>query len=152
MDKFGYYRYRQMLQQYGFVCFPTRKDLIEFFSIHVSNLYRDWINKQASRERDTERIRKWVSRELSEGILVEVYVKEFLEQHVVHQEDVLYRMLPRVMKRMPNMFKMYVDQENKELYEFVLKRIAKGDNAADVFPENVKYLIEGNCKLSVSTT
>ncbi len=147
MKRSDYYRYCSTLRVSGTVVFPHRKDLIEFLSMHVSKLYQDWTNDQMSLESDPAIKREWAVRECTEGRLAEIYSSEFLEEHVVHENDALYRLSTKALKRVPKMFKVFIDmKDHKDLYESVLRRIAQGDKAADVFPDT-EYVIEGFNKL-----
>ena len=120
------------------VKFPSRKEMIEFFSMMMGEFYRIYLNGSAAIPSAEKAIRL-----SGEPELITFLAKEKLENLVPVSNDIIL-FLKKKMGR--NLKKMRISTEDKEdlFYEYLLTAMGQGDSVDDVFPTNMEFELEGD--------
>lgn len=138
MNKAVYRTYLSDLAANEKVEFPSRKEMIEFFSMMMGEFYRIYLNGSAAIPSAEKAIRL-----SGEPDLMTFLAKEKLENLVPVSNDIIL-FLKKKMGR--NLKKMRISTEDKEdlFYEYLLTAMGQGDSVDDVFPTNMEFELEGD--------
>ncbi len=138
MNKAVYRTYLSDLAANEKVEFPSRKEMIEFFSMMMGEFYRIYLNGSAAIPSAEKAIRL-----SGEPELMTFLAKEKLENLVPVSNDIIL-FLKKKMGR--NLKKMRISTEDKEdlFYEYLLTAMGQGDSVDDVFPTNMEFELEGD--------
>lgn len=138
MNRATYARYLTDLSVNEKVEFPSRKEMIEFFSMMMGEFYRIYLNGSAAIPSAEKAIRL-----SGEPELMTFLAKEKLENLVPVSNDIIL-FLKKKMGR--NLKKMRISTEDKEdlFYEYLLTAMGQGDSVDDVFPTNMEFELEGD--------
>lgn len=138
MNRATYAKYLSDLAANEKVEFPSRKEMIEFFSMMMGEFYRIYLNGSAAIPSAEKAIRL-----SGEPELMTFLAKEKLENLVPVSNDIIL-FLKKKMGR--NLKKMRISTEDKEdlFYEYLLTAMGQGDSVDDVFPTNMEFELEGD--------
>lgn len=138
MNKAVYRTYLSDLAANEKVEFPSRKEMIEFFSMMMGEFYRIYLNGSAAIPSAEKAIRL-----SGEPELMTFLAKEKLENLVPVSNDIIL-FLKKKMGR--NLKKMRISTEDKEdlFYEYLLTAMGQGDDIEEVFPTNMEFELEGD--------
>lgn len=138
MNRAVYRTYLSDLAANEKVEFPSRKEMIEFFSMMMGEFYRIYLNGSAAIPSAEKAIRL-----SGEPELMTFLAKEKLENLVPVSNDIIL-FLKKKMGR--NLKKMRISTEDKEdlFYEYLLTAMGQGDSVDDVFPTNMEFELEGD--------
>ncbi len=142
-----YYRHRNILFAWREVTFAKREDTIEFLSILFSEYYKTYLHSQIYSARTTAERQDYQQRLSSEVMLVESYVKFYLEERIPHSDEFFYK-LARKFKPDPE---FEVADNGDSLYDYVLKRLHRTADVAvaSVFPVSKIFTIVGDKKVRI---
>lgn len=118
--------------------FPSRKEMIEFFSMMMGEFYRIYLNGSAAIPSAEKAIRL-----SGEPELITFLAKEKLENLVPVSNDIILFLKKKLGR---NLKKMRISTEDKEdlFYEYLLTAMGQGDSVDDVFPTNMEFELEGD--------
>lgn len=138
MNRATYARYLTDLSVNEKVEFPNRKEMIEFFSMMMGEIYKMYLNASAAIPSAEKAIRL-----SGEPELMTFLAKEKLENLVPVSNDVKLFLRKKMGLKLK---KMRISTEEKEnlFYEYLLKAMGQGDSIDDVFPTNMEFELEGD--------
>ena len=138
MKKAVYRTYLSDLAANEKVEFPSRKEMIEFFSMMMGEFYRIYLNGSAAIPSAEKAIRL-----SGEPELITFLAKEKLENLVPVSNDIILFLKKKLGR---NLKKMRISTEDKEdlFYEYLLTAMGQGDSVDDVFPTNMEFELEGD--------
>ena len=138
MNKAVYRTYLSDLAANEKVKFPSRKEMIEFFSMMMGEFYRIYLNGSAAIPSAEKAIRL-----SGEPELITFLAKEKLENLVPVSNDIILFLKKKLGR---NLKKMRISTEDKEdlFYEYLLTAMGQGDSVDDVFPTNMEFELEGD--------
>lgn len=144
MKDIDYYRHYRELMVTDQIIFPDKKSLTEFVAKLVARDYKAFVLSEQSASVWPTWTKELMQRELSEPSLVEMYVITFLTEKMEEMGTFKYK-VKTLFGRNQNPNKICFDTiSNTEMYDFILRKLSQGDATCNVFPRNVKYVIEGN--------
>lgn len=120
--------------------FPSRKEMIEFFSMMMGEIYKMYLN--ASSIPSAEK----TIRLSGEPELITFLAKEKLENLVPTSNSIVLFLKKKMGLKLRRM-KISTKTSEKSFYEYLLKSLNQGDNIDDVFPTNMEFELEGDTVL-----
>lgn len=137
MNRVIYAKYLSDLAANEKVEFPSRKEMIEFFSMMMGEIYKMYLN--ASSIPSAEK----TIRLSGEPELMTFLAKEKLENLVPASNDIVLFLKKKMGRKLK---KMRISTEDKEnlFYEYLLTAMGQGDSVDDVFPTNMEFELEGD--------
>ncbi len=141
MNRATYAKYLSDLAANEKVEFPSRKEMIEFFSMMMGEIYKMYLNASAAIPSAEKAIRL-----SGEPELMTFLAKEKLENLVPASNDIVLFLKKKMGRKLK---KMRISTEEKEdlFYEYLLKSLGQGDSIDDVFPTNMEFELEGDTVL-----
>lgn len=141
MNRATYAKYLSDLAANEKVEFPSRKEMIEFFSMMMGEIYKMYLNGSAAIPSAEKAIRL-----SGEPELMTFLAKEKLENLVPASNDIVLFLKKKMGRKLK---KMRISTEEKEdlFYEYLLKSLGQGDSIDDVFPTNMEFELEGDTVL-----
>lgn len=118
--------------------FPSRKEMIEFFSMMMGEIYKMYLNASASIPSAEKTIRL-----SGEPDLVNFLAKEKLENLVPSSNSIVLFLKKKMGLKLRKMRLSTKAYENG-FYDYLLKSLNQGDNIDDVFPTNMEFELEGD--------
>ncbi len=140
MNKAVYRTYLSELAANEKVEFPSRKEMIEFFSMMMGEIYKMYLN--ASSIPSAEK----TIRLSGEPELITFLAKEKLENLVPTSNSIVLFLKKKMGLKLRRM-KISTKTSEKSFYEYLLKSLNQGDNIDDVFPTNMEFELEGDTVL-----
>ncbi len=140
MNRATYASYLTDLSVNEKVEFPNRKEMIEFFSMMMGEIYKMYLN--ASSIPSAEK----TIRLSGEPELMTFLAKEKLENLVPASNDIVLFLKKKMGRKLKKMRISTDDRENL-FYEYLLTAIGQGDSINDVFPTNMEFELEGDTVL-----
>ncbi|MGN1330395.1 MAG: hypothetical protein ACI4VN_03545 [Clostridia bacterium] len=150
MNSVDYYRYRNTLIRNGEVTFSSSKDTIEFMSIFLMGYYDHFLEVRYNASTDPAEKNDYNIRRGSESMLVKSYVQFFLKENLPDSTNWWYNL---VKSFRPEPILTIDTSHNRELYDYVLKRLGRtGDVAvSNVFPNRLVFSIVGDLTVRMNT-
>lgn len=140
MNKAVYRTYLSELAANEKVEFPSRKEMIEFFSMMMGEIYKMYLN--ASSIPSAEK----TIRLSGEPELITFLAKEKLENLVPTSNSIVLFLKKKMGLKLRRM-KISTKTSEKSFYEYLLKSLGQGDSINDVFPTNMEFELEGDTVL-----
>ena len=140
MNRATYASYLTDLSVNEKVEFPNRKEMIEFFSMMMGEIYKMYLN--ASSIPSAEK----TIRLSGEPELITFLAKEKLENLVPTSNSTVLFLKKKMGLKLRKM-KLSTKTSEKSFYEYLLKSLNQGDNIDDVFPTNMEFELEGDTVL-----
>ena len=140
MNRATYASYLTDLSVNEKVEFPNRKEMIEFFSMMMGEIYKMYLN--ASSIPSAEK----TIRLSGEPELMTFLAKEKLENLVPASNDIVLFLKKKMGRKLKKMRISTDDRENL-FYEYLLTAMGQGDSINDVFPTNMEFELEGDTVL-----
>ena len=141
MNKAVYRTYLSDLAANEKVEFPNRKEMIEFFSMMMGEIYKMYLNASAAIPSAEKTIRL-----SGEPELITFLAKEKLENLVPTSNSTVLFLKKKMGLKLRKM-KLSTKTSEKSFYEYLLKSLNQGDNIDDVFPTNMEFELEGDTVL-----
>lgn len=141
MNKAVYRTYLSDLAANEKVEFPNRKEMIEFFSMMMGEIYQMYLNASAAIPSAEKTIRL-----SGEPELITFLAKEKLENLVPSSNSTVLFLKKKMGLKLRKM-KISTKTSEKSFYEYLLKSLNQGDNIDDVFPTNMEFELEGDTVL-----
>lgn len=141
MNRATYAKYLSDLAASEKVEFPSRKEMIEFFSMMMGEIYKMYLNASAAIPSAEKAIRL-----SGEPELMTFLAKEKLENLVPASNDIVL-FLKKKMKRKLKKMRISTDDRENLFYEYLLTAMGQGDSIDDVFPTNMEFELEGDTVL-----
>jgi len=147
MKPVEYSRHRSNLFSLGRECFSKREETIEFLALLFSEYYKTYLNGKESMATSAAEIQDYQMRLESEVLLVESYVKFYLQEKIPHSDEFFYK-LARRFKPDPE---LEIADNGDSLYDYVLKRLHRTADVAvnTVFPVNKTFIVVGDRKVRI---
>lgn len=118
--------------------FPSRKEMIEFFSMMMGEIYKMYLNASASIPSAEKTIRL-----SGEPDLVNFLAKEKLENLVPSSNSIVLFLKKKMGLKLRKM-RLSTKASENVFYDYLLKSLNQGDNIDDVFPTNMEFELEGD--------
>lgn len=118
--------------------FPSRKEMIEFFSMMMGEIYKMYLNASASIPSAEKTIRL-----SGEPDLVNFLAKEKLENLVPSSNSIVLFLKKKMGLKLRKM-RLSTKASENGFYDYLLKSLNQGDNIDDVFPTNMEFELEGD--------
>lgn len=141
MNRATYASYLTDLSVNEKVEFPSRKEMIEFFSMMMGEIYKMYLNASAAIPSAEKTIRL-----SGEPELITFLAKEKLENLVPSSNSTVLFLKKKMGLKLRKM-KLSTKTSEKSFYEYLLKSLNQGDNIDDVFPTNMEFELEGDTVL-----
>lgn len=141
MNRATYASYLTDLSVNEKVEFPNRKEMIEFFSMMMGEIYKMYLNASAAIPSAEKTIRL-----SGEPELITFLAKEKLENLVPSSNSTVLFLKKKMGLKLRKM-KLSTKTSEKSFYEYLLKSLNQGDNIDDVFPTNMEFELEGDTVL-----
>lgn len=141
MNRATYASYLTDLSVNEKVEFPNRKEMIEFFSMMMGEIYKMYLNASAAIPSAEKTIRL-----SGEPELITFLAKEKLENLVPTSNSTVLFLKKKMGLKLRKM-KLSTKTSEKSFYEYLLKSLNQGDNIDDVFPTNMEFELEGDTVL-----
>lgn len=141
MNRAIYAKYLSDLAANEKVEFPNRKEMIEFFSMMMGEIYKMYLNASAAIPSAEKTIRL-----SGEPELITFLAKEKLENLVPSSNSTVLFLKKKMGLKLRKM-KISTKTSEKSFYEYLLKSLNQGDNIDDVFPTNMEFELEGDTVL-----
>lgn len=138
MNRATYASYLTDLSVNEKVEFPNRKEMIEFFSMMMGEIYKMYLNGSAAIPSAEKAIRL-----SGEPELMTFLAKEKLENLVPASNDIVL-FLKKKMKRKLKKMRISTDDRENLFYEYLLTAMGQGDDIEEVFPTNMEFELEGD--------
>ncbi len=138
MNKAVYRTYLSDLAANEKVEFPNRKEMIEFFSMMMGEIYKMYLNASASIPSAEKTIRL-----SGEPDLVNFLAKEKLENLVPSSNSIVLFLKKKMGLKLRKM-RLSTKASENGFYDYLLKSLNQGDNIDDVFPTNMEFELEGD--------
>lgn len=138
MNRATYARYLTDLSVNEKVEFPSRKEMIEFFSMMMGEFYRIYLNGSAAIPSAEKAIRL-----SGEPELMTFLAKEKLENLVPASNDIVLFLKKKMRRKLKKMRISTAEQEDA-FYCYLLTAMGQGDSVDDVFPSNMEFELEGD--------
>ena len=141
MNRATYASYLTDLSVNEKVEFPNRKEMIEFFSMMMGEIYKMYLNASVAIPSAEKTIRL-----SGEPELITFLAKEKLENLVPTSNSTVLFLKKKMGLKLRKM-KFSTKTSEKSFYEYLLKSLNQGDNIDDVFPTNMEFELEGDTVL-----
>lgn len=141
MNRAKYTSYLTDLSVNEKVEFPSRKEMIEFFSMMMGEFYRIYLNGSVAIPSAEKAIRL-----SGEPELITFLAKEKLENLVPVSNDIILFLKKKMGRKLKKM-RISTDEKEDLFYEYLLKSLGQGDSIDDVFPTNMEFELEGDTVL-----
>lgn len=141
MNRAIYAKYLSDLAANEKVEFPNRKEMIEFFSMMMGEIYKMYLNASAAIPSAEKTIRL-----SGEPELISFLAKEKLENLVPSSNSTVLFLKKKMGLKLQKM-RLSTKASEKSFYEYLLKSLNQGDNIDDVFPTNMEFELEGDTVL-----
>lgn len=141
MNRAIYAKYLSDLAANEKVEFPNRKEMIEFFSMMMGEIYKMYLNASAAIPSAEKAIRL-----SGEPELVSFLAKEKLENLVPSSNSTVLFLKKKMGLKLRKM-KLSTKTSENSFYDDLLKSLNQGDNIDDVFPTNMEFELEGDTVL-----
>ena len=141
MNRAIYAKYLSDLAANEKVEFPNRKEMIEFFSMMMGEIYKMYLNASAAIPSAEKTIRL-----SGEPELITFLAKEKLENLVPSSNSTVLFLKKKMGLKLRKMRLSTKTSENS-FYDYLLKSLNQGDNIDDVFPTNMEFELEGDTVL-----
>lgn len=138
MERTKFATYMRELSVNEKVEFPTREEMLDFFSQMLGNIYEMYLNGLTTISASEKAIRL-----SGEPQLIIFLTKEKLEQLVPNSSDVVL-MLKKWMKLKPRKMKISTTAPDNMFYDYLLKSLNQEDDIEEVFPTNMEFELEGD--------
>ena len=138
MNRAKYTSYLTDLSVNEKVEFPSRKEMIEFFSMMMGEFYRIYLNGSAAIPSAEKTIRL-----SGEPELMTFLAKEKLENLVPASNDIVLFLKKKMGRKLKKM-RVSTTEPEDAFYEYLLTAMGQGDSADDVFPTNMEFELEGD--------
>lgn len=141
MNRAIYAKYLSDLAANEKVEFPSRKEMIEFFSMMMGEIYKMYLNASAAIPSAEKTIRL-----SGEPELITFLAKEKLENLVPSSNSTVLFLKKKMGLKLRKMILSTKASENA-FYDYLLKSLGQGDSINDVFPTNMEFELEGDTVL-----
>lgn len=141
MNRAIYAKYLSDLAANEKVEFPSRKEMIEFFSMMMGEIYKMYLNASAAIPSAEKAIRL-----SGEPELVSFLAKEKLE-NLVPSSNSTVLFLKKKMGLKLRKLRLSTKASENAFYDYLLKSLGQGDSINDVFPTNMEFELEGDTVL-----
>ncbi len=121
--------------------FPNRKEMIEFFSMMMGEIYKMYLNASAAIPSAEKTIRL-----SGEPELITFLAKEKLE-NLVPSSNSTVLFLKKKMGLKLRKLRLSTKASENAFYDYLLKSLGQGDSINDVFPTNMEFELEGDTVL-----
>ena len=140
MNRAIYAKYVSDLAANEKVEFPSRKEMIEFFSMMMGEIYKMYLN--ASSILSAEK----TIRLSGEPELITFLAKEKLENLVPSSNSTVLFLKKKMGLKLRKM-RLSTKASENAFYDYLLKSLGQGDSINDVFPTNMEFELEGDTVL-----
>lgn len=141
MNRAIYAKYLSDLAANEKVEFPNRKEMIEFFSMMMGEIYKMYLNASAAIPSAEKTIRL-----SGEPELITFLAKEKLE-NLVPSSNSTVLFLKKKMGLKLRKLRLSTKASENAFYDYLLKSLGQGDSINDVFPTNMEFELEGDTVL-----
>ena len=141
MNRAIYAKYLSDLAANEKVEFPSRKEMIEFFSMMMGEIYKMYLNASAVIPSAEKTIRL-----SGEPELITFLAKEKLE-NLVPSSNSTVLFLKKKMGLKLRKLRLSTKASENAFYDYLLKSLGQGDSINDVFPTNMEFELEGDTVL-----
>lgn len=141
MNRATYAKYLSDLAANEKVEFPSRKEMIEFFSMMMGEIYQMYLNASAAIPSAEKTIRL-----SGEPELITFLAKEKLE-NLVPSSNSTVLFLKKKMGLKLRKLRLSTKASENAFYDYLLKSLGQGDSINDVFPTNMEFELEGDTVL-----
>lgn len=141
MNRAIYAKYLSDLAANEKVEFPNRKEMIEFFSMMMGEIYKMYLNASAAIPSAEKTIRL-----SGEPELITFLAKEKLENLVPSSNSTVLFLKKKMGLKLRKM-KLSTKTSENSFYDDLLKSLNQGDNIDNVFPTNMEFELEGDTVL-----
>lgn len=141
MNRATYAKYLSNLAANEKVEFPNRKEMIEFFSMMMGEIYKMYLNASAAIPSAEKAIRL-----SGEPELVSFLAKEKLENLVPSSNSTVLFLKKKMGLKLRKM-RLSTKASENAFYDYLLKSLGQGDSINDVFPTNMEFELEGDTVL-----
>lgn len=141
MNRAIYAKYLSDLAANEKVEFPSRKEMIEFFSMMMGEIYKMYLNASAAIPSAEKTIRL-----SGEPELITFLAKEKLE-NLVPSSNSTVLFLKKKMGLKLRKLRLSTKASENAFYDYLLKSLGQGDSINDVFPTNMEFELEGDTVL-----
>ena len=140
MNRAIYAKYLSDLAANEKVEFPSRKEMIEFFSMMMGEIYKMYLN--ASSIPSAEKTIRFSG----EPELITFLAKEKLENLVPSSNSTVLFLKKKMGLKLRKM-RLSTKASENAFYDYLLKSLGQGDSINDVFPTNMEFELEGDTVL-----
>lgn len=141
MNRAIYAKYLSDLAANEKVEFPNRKEMIEFFSMMMGEIYKMYLNASAAIPSAEKTIRL-----SGEPELVSFLAKEKLENLVPSSNSTVLFLKKKMGLKLRKM-RLSTKASENAFYDYLLKSLGQGDSINDIFPTNMEFELEGDTVL-----
>ncbi len=141
MNRAIYAKYLSDLAANEKVEFPSRKEMIEFFSMMMGEIYKMYLNASAAIPSAEKTIRL-----SGEPELITFLAKEKLENLVPSSNSTVLFLKKKMGLKLRKM-RLSTKASENAFYDYLLKSLGQGDSINDVFPTNMEFELEGDTVL-----
>lgn len=141
MNRAIYTKYLSDLAANEKVEFPSRKEMIEFFSMMMGEIYKMYLNASAAIPSAEKTIRL-----SGEPELITFLAKEKLENLVPSSNSTVLFLKKKMGLKLRKM-RLSTKASENAFYDYLLKSLGQGDSINDVFPTNMEFELEGDTVL-----
>lgn len=141
MERTKFATYMRELSANEKVVFPSRDELIDFFSTMIGRTYQIYLNSSAAIPSAEKAVRL-----SGEPQLITFLAKETLDQMVPHSGSICL-MLKKWMRLKLRSMKISTTAPDDAFYDYLLKSLSQGDDIEEVFPTNMEFELEGDTVL-----
>lgn len=141
MNRAIYAKYLSDLAANEKVEFPNRKEMIEFFSMMMGEIYQMYLNASAAIPSAEKTIRL-----SGEPELITFLAKEKLENLVPSSNNTVLFLKKKMGLKLRKM-RLSTKASENAFYDYLLKSLGQGDSINDVFPTNMEFELEGDTVL-----
>lgn len=141
MNRAIYAKYLSGLAANEKVEFPNRKEMIEFFSMMMGEIYQMYLNASAAIPSAEKTIRL-----SGEPELITFLAKEKLENLVPSSNSTVLFLKKKMGLKLRKM-RLSTKASENAFYDYLLKSLGQGDSINDVFPTNMEFELEGDTVL-----
>lgn len=144
MKKAEYTTYLSNLAASDMVEFPTRKELIEFFSMMMGEIYRIYLNSSSTISPSEKALRL-----SGEPELITFVAKSKLEEIVPESNSPILFFKKKAKMKLKKM-RVSTTAPNERFYDYLLQSLNQEDNIEEVFPTNMEFEMEGDTILRLT--
>lgn len=143
-----YCRYHTDLMAHGEAEFPDQNTMLGFVAKIVAEDYKSFILRLMVSYADTaEDFDRYLQREDSEPMLVEIYVKSYIKRKLAENNTIGNKLKAKWHHLSWPLDIRFDAEDHTEMYAFVLEKIGQGDTVEDVFTSGYAYTIVEGQKL-----